>query len=78
MEASEPKYQWGQRVRAVCDLANDGSYPERGHDELLAGVGACGEIVRIGMLSESGKPVYLVEFSPNLVVGCLEEELAPA
>ncbi len=78
MEASEPKYQWGQRVRAICDLANDGSYPEREHDELLAGAGACGEIVRIGSHRESGRPVYLVEFSPNLVIGCLEEELAPA
>ena len=24
-----PKYQWGQRVRALIDLYNDGSYPDQ-------------------------------------------------
>ncbi len=77
-EPGEPKYQWGQRVRAARDLVNDGSYPARGADELLVDVGAVGEIVRVGTHEESGTPVYLVEFSSSLVVGCLEEELALA
>lgn len=77
-EPGQPKYQWGQRVRAACDLVNDGSYPERRADELLVNAGASGEIVRVGTFSESGTPVYLVEFAENLVVGCFEEELAPA
>ena len=77
MEPVEPKYQWGQRVRAICDLVNDGSYPGRDQDELLAGAGAYGEIVRVGAHRESGKAIYLVEFPPDLIVGCLEEELAP-
>jgi len=77
-EPGEPRYQWGQRVRAVCNLVNDGSYPERSADELLVDAGAAGEIVRVGMHKESGTPIYLVEFSSSLVVGCLEEELALA
>lgn len=78
MEPAEPKFEWGQRVLAICDLFNDGSYPEREPGELLAGAGTCGEIVRVGAHQESKKVIYLVEFSPDLVVGCLEEELAPA
>jgi len=77
-EPLEPKYQWGQRVRAACDLVNDGSYPERQTEELLVNAGASGEVVRVGTRQESGAPVYLVEFADNLVVGCFEEELAPA
>ncbi len=77
-EPGEPKYQWGQRVRAACDLVNDGSYPERTADELLVDAGAVGEIVRVGTHEESGTPIYLVEFSSSLVVGCLEEELTLA
>lgn len=77
-EPDEPKYQWGQRVCAACDLVNDGTYPERRADELLVNAGAIGEIVRVGRHEESGTPVYLVEFSSSLVVGCLEDELALA
>ena len=73
----EPKYQWGQRVQALQDLLNDGTYPERGEDELLAAAGAIGEIVQIGMHAETNTPVYLVEFSETCVLGCLEAEIAP-
>ncbi len=78
IEPGQPKYQWGQRVCAACDLVNDGSYPDRPADELLVNAGASGEVVRVGTVSESGAPVYLVEFAENLVVGCFEEELALA
>ena len=29
IDLQEPKYQWGQRVRANTDLFNDGSYPDK-------------------------------------------------
>lgn len=70
-------YAWGQRVIALDDLVNDGSYPERAADALLAARGAVGEIVNVGHAVEQDEPVYLVEF-PGCVVGCLEEEIAPA
>jgi nitrogen fixation protein NifZ len=76
-EPQAPKFQWGQRVRAALDLYNDGSYPEREADALLARTGDAGEIVQIGMHVESNLPVYLVEFGEHHVVGCFEEEIAP-
>ncbi len=75
--AGPVKFDWGQRVRATTDLVNDGSYPDRAEDELLVKSGDMGEIVNVGMHVESETPVYLVEFSPQLVVGCLEEEIEP-
>jgi nitrogen fixation protein NifZ len=71
------KYDWGLRVRATTDLVNDGSYPDRANDELLVRSGDLGEIVNVGTHIETETTVYLVEFSPRLVVGCLEEEIEP-
>ena len=77
IELREPAYAWGQRVIALDDLLNDGSYPDRPLDDLLAARGSVGEIVNIGHASELNEPVYLVEFD-GCVVGCLEIELVPA
>ncbi len=75
---AEARYDWGMRVRATTDLVNDGSYPDRADDELLVKTGEVGEIVNIGAHVETETTVYLVEFSPQLVVGCLEDEIEPA
>jgi nitrogen fixation protein NifZ len=77
MEPSQPKFQWGQRVRASTDLFNDGSFPEQPLEALLVQSGDPGEVVQVGMHVETNRPVYLVEFAPNRVVGCLEDEIAP-
>jgi nitrogen fixation protein NifZ len=77
MEPREPKFQWGQRVKAALDLFNDGTYPGRPADELLVPAADCGEIVQIGTQTDSGLPIYLVEFLGRKVVGCLEEEILP-
>jgi nitrogen fixation protein NifZ len=77
MEPSQPKYQWGQRVRAAIDLLNDGSFPDQPIEALLARTGDSGEVVQVGMHVDTNQPVYLVEFAPNRVVGCLEDEIAP-
>ncbi len=77
---SEPRlpiYQWGQRVRALIDLNNDGSFPEAPAEGLLVGTGDVGEIVQVGTHTEANIPIYLVEFGERLVVGCLEEEISP-
>ena len=70
-----PRYQWGQRVQALIDLYNDGSYPECPEDALLVNAGESGEIVQVGTHVESNTPVYMVEFGANRVVGCLEQEI---
>lgn len=75
--SERPKFDWGQRVRATMDLVNDGSHPERADDELLVKRGETGEIVNVGTHVETETVVYLVEFSPRLVVGCLKSEIEP-
>jgi nitrogen fixation protein NifZ len=76
MEPVVPRFQWGQRVQALLDLYNDGSFPECPVEALLVQVGDNGEIVQVGTHTESSTPVYLVEFGPNRVVGCFEHEIA--
>jgi nitrogen fixation protein NifZ len=77
IEPRQPKYQWGQPVRASIDLYNDGSFPDQPADALLARSGEEGEIVQVGTHTETNTPVYLVEFASRHVIGCLEEEIAP-
>lgn len=77
-EPREPRYQWGQPVTAVADLINDGSYPDVPLEELLAARGARGEVVNVGLVEETGEPVYLVEFPDGKVIGVFEEEITPA
>jgi nitrogen fixation protein NifZ len=77
MEASAPRYEWGQRVQAAADLFNDGSYPEQPLAALLVQNGEAGEVVQVGHHTDSETVVYMVEFTLNRVVGCFEHELAP-
>jgi len=77
LEPRTAAYAWGQRVIALDDLVNDGSYPDRPQDALLAARGSIGEIVNIGHAPDLNEPVYLVQFD-GCVVGCLEIELVPA
>jgi nitrogen fixation protein NifZ len=78
IEPKMPKYDWGTRVVAEIDLINDGSYPDREPEALLVEKGAQGEVVQVGMHTDSNTPVYMVEFPNGCVVGCLEEEIALA
>jgi nitrogen fixation protein NifZ len=77
IEPRLPKFDQGQPVLAGTDLFNDGSYPDRELDVLLVGQGTAGEVVQVGLHTESQTPVYMVEFKGGCVVGCLEEELQP-
>ncbi len=77
IDPREPKFQWGQRVRCLIDLVNDGSYPNAEEDALLVAAGGVGEIVQVGSHVDSNTPIYLVEFNETHVIGCLEEEIAP-
>lgn len=77
IEPRLPRYQWGQRVKALVDLHNDGSFPDAPLEALLVNFGNVGEIVQVGTHTDANIPVYLVEFGERLVVGCLEEEIIP-
>jgi len=78
MEASTPRYEWGQNVQAAVDLFNDGSYPEQPSEALLVQNGEAGEVVQVGHHTDSGTIVYMVEFAQNRIVGCFENELEPS
>jgi len=78
LDIRQPEFQWGQPVVTLIDLINDGSYPGVELEALLIESGTRGEIVQTGMHEESNTPVYLVEFPGGKVVGCLEDEIAPA
>jgi nitrogen fixation protein NifZ len=77
IDPDAPKFQWGQPVWTVDNLFNDGSYPNQPLDALLVSAGDRGEVVQIGAHVESQTTVYLVEFSDNRIIGCLEDEIAP-
>ncbi|TCF97533.1 nitrogen fixation protein NifZ [Paraburkholderia strydomiana] len=77
IEPVQPAYHWRMRAIALNDLCNDGSFTERGQNDWLAEAGTVGEIVYVGEVVKSGEPVYLVK-SGNYVVGCTENEIAPA
>ena len=77
MEATNPRFEWGQRVRAAANLFNDGTFPEQPANALLVRKGEAGDIVQVGRHADSGTVVYLVEFALNQVVGCIEPELMP-
>jgi nitrogen fixation protein NifZ len=72
----DPKFQWGQPVMTIIDIINDGSYPDAPLDALLAAKDSKGEVVNIGVIADSGDPIYLVEFSDGKVIGLFEEEIA--
>jgi len=76
-EPREPKYRWGQPVSTTADIVNDGSYPDVPLEALLAAQNERGEIVNVGLVEETGEPVYLVEFPDGKVVGVFEEEISP-
>ena len=77
IDLREPKFQWGQTVVAAADLYNDGSLPDIAEDQLLIAAGGPGEIVNIGHHEQGNLPIYMVDFG-LVVLGCLEDELAPA
>lgn len=76
IDPREPKYRWGQSVVAIEHLYNDGSLADAPEGHLLVAAGGPGEIVQVGHHAEANVPVYLVDFG-LVVLGCLEEELAP-
>jgi nitrogen fixation protein NifZ len=73
----QPQYPWGLQVQALVDLHNDGSYPKADDGAMLVAAGAVGEIVRIGHHAEADMPIYVVDFGQH-VLGCMEDEIAPA
>ena len=73
-----PKYRFGQRVRLLKDIRNDGTFPFAKVGEILMKAGEEGYIRIMGDFLQVFR-LYEVEFiNHGIVYGCREEELEEA
>ncbi|MCX7946686.1 MAG: nitrogen fixation protein NifZ [Hydrogenophilus sp.] len=74
----KPLYDWGDAVRVIRNIRNDGTYPGLPTGALLIRRGSVGHIRDIGTFLQD-QIIYAVHFlTEDRIVGCREEELIPA
>lgn len=70
-----PRFDYGEAVRVVRNVRNDGTYPGCPTGELLIRRGSVGYVVNVGTFLQD-QIIYSVHFvSDGRIVGCREEEL---
>lgn len=70
-----PKYEYGEAVRVIRSLRNDGTYPGKPRGELLVRRGSVGYVKDVGTYLQD-QLIYNVDFFElGLRVGCRELEL---
>lgn len=75
---SLPLYEYGDEVRVVRNVRNDGTYPGMDTGTLLIRRGAVGCVYDVGTYLQD-QLIYRVHFlESGRTVGCREEELIPA
>jgi len=75
--------QPGDAIFATRDIHNDGSFPERGEDEILVRAGTRGVVINFGHLEENeAQEVFLVKFESDAngeelgpPIGCWPEDI---
>jgi nitrogen fixation protein NifZ len=73
-----PIYDYGDEVRVIRNLRNDGSFPGRDKGDFLIRRGQVGHVRNMGTFLQD-QIIYTVHFvEDDLQVGCREEELQPA
>lgn len=73
-----PKFNFGQRVRLIKDIRNDGTFPFAKVGDILMKAGSEGYVKDMGDFLQVIR-VYEVEFiEEGIVYGCREEELENA
>lgn len=73
-----PVFDYGDEVRVIRNVRNDGTFPGRETGELLIRRGSSGYVRNVGSYLQD-QVIYSVHFmESNLLVGCREEELIPA
>jgi nitrogen fixation protein NifZ len=73
-----PDFEFGDEVRVVRNLRNDGTFPGRATGTLLIRRGSTGFVRDIGTFLQD-QIIYSVHFlEQDLVVGCRQEELQEA
>lgn len=70
-----PKYEFGEEVRIVRNVRNDGTYPGMPTGRLLIRRGSTGFVMNVGTFLQD-QLIYTVNFlEQGRIVGCREEEL---
>ncbi|EIJ41474.1 NifZ domain-containing protein [Beggiatoa alba B18LD] len=70
-----PKYDYGDRVRVIRNVRDDGTFPGKAIGDFLVRRGSIGYVQNVGSFLQD-EIIYSVHFlEENLVVGCREEEL---
>jgi nitrogen fixation protein NifZ len=70
-----PKYEFGDEVRIIRNVRNDGSYPGMPTGQLLIRRGSTGFVTNVGTFLQD-QLIYTVNFiDQNKIVGFREEEL---
>lgn len=70
-----PKYQFGDEVRVIRNVRNDGTFPGTKVGELLIRRGSVGYVRDVGTFLQD-QIIYTVHFMDgDLIVGCREQEL---
>lgn len=73
-----PQYEFGDAVRVVRNVRNDGTYPGEATGALLIRRGSTGFVRDVGTFLQD-QIIYTVHFlDTDRQVGCREEELQPA
>ncbi len=73
-----PAYEYGDEVRLIRNVRNDGTYPGKATGELLMRRGAIGCVYDVGTYLQD-QLIYRVHFlAEGKTIGCREEELIPA
>ena len=74
----DAKYEFGDAVRVIRNIRNDGTFPGRNPGELLVRCGRVGYVKDMGVFLQD-QVIYSVHFVDiNKVVGCREQELIAA
>ena len=73
-----PVYEYGDEVRLIRNVRNDGTYPGREVGELLMKRGSVGCVYDVGTYLQD-QLIYRVHFlDEGRTIGCRSEELIPA
>ncbi len=73
-----PRYDYGDAVRVIRNVRNDGTYPGLATGHLLVRRGTTGYVMNVGTFLQD-QLIYTVNFlETGRIVGCREEELIGA
>ncbi len=71
----KPRYEYGEEVRVIRNVRNDGTYPGLEIGDFLVRRGSVGYVQNVGTFLQD-QIIYSVHFlNENKIVGCREEEL---